>query len=260
MSKTTDKKTRRTATQVALITSAADLGYTLAGGFQGAVDVASKLVPRNFLKLSEEERAAYRDVIREFGIAFRSGHMLQYLERRGYEKRLGNMDRSMRLAEMVVIMGKSAPDTDSPSRRTEVEQKAERTAANAWTRVRTEAGLKEPSKPRATRTSTANAETGADATATPPVDLAVATPVFADAKAAAVYVNRAANALARAVNASLAKNKESVPPQISSAVQDFKASIRAALAQLKAALPEHPAVAPRAKKANGSAEAIQPAA
>lgn len=148
MSKSNDKAKRRSAATIALINSASNLGYEISGGFETAVREAKKLVPAGFLSLSDERRKPYDALIRDFGEQFKAGHLLRYLELRGYEKRLGNYDRAQRIAAMIEIMGKPEPTSDKSGRRTELEHKGVKAAQNAWTRVRTDAGLKKPAQPR----------------------------------------------------------------------------------------------------------------
>jgi hypothetical protein len=241
MSKSNEKRVRRSATVTALITSAAGLGYDLNSGFESAVESARKLAPRNFLSLTEEQRKAYQPVIRDYGIQFKAGHLLRYLESRGYERRFGNMDRAMRVEECIRIFDKATPEAEKTNRRTDLEHKGCKAADNAWTRVKDAAGLKAPPVKRPARPSQANAKGKADNT-NRPVDIRLAAPTLASANDAWKFYDNASAALLTATN----KNAKSVPIAVKTAVQDFRKAIREALAAAKASA--------AAAKAKASAE------
>jgi hypothetical protein len=224
MSKTTQKTARRSATLIALINGAANLGYAFSGGFEAAVTAAYKLKPSNYLSLSEEQRKAYAPQIRDFGIQFKAGHLLRYLEARGYNKRFGNMDQPQKIAECVTIFDKARPDSDKNDRRTELEHLGCRAADNAWTRVRDSAGLKPPAPKRAP----AKRRAAGDEKAVPSARL-TAPAMHAPVDALAFFKNVSADLL-KAVNA----NAKVVPIGLKSAVQDFRKAVSAAIADVNA--------------------------
>lgn len=253
MSKTTEKALRRSKAQLSLIASASALGYAASGGFESAVAEARKLVPSTFLTLSEDKRKAFAPLIRDFGEQFKAGHLLRYLELRGYEKRFGNMDRAQRIEAAIEIMGKPEPTSDKSNRRTELEHKGVKTAQNAWTRVRDSAGLKPPA--------VARPSTGANKRRAAGDEKAVPTAKFVAPKLQAPvdalnFFASVSNDLLKATNA----NALVVPVQLKSAVQDFRKAVREAIAAIKAGTPAKATRKPRARKAapivqpNGSGE------
>jgi hypothetical protein len=91
MSKSTESRSSFGNAYLRLINGAAALGYAFSGGFEAACASAKKLVPSNYLSLSDEQRKAYAPQIADFGRHFKAGHLLRYLENRGYNKRFGNL-------------------------------------------------------------------------------------------------------------------------------------------------------------------------
>jgi hypothetical protein len=254
MSKTTVKAARRNAALVALINGASTLGYAFSGGFEAAVASARKLVPSTFLTLSEEQRKTYAPMIRDFGTQFKAGHLLRYLEGRGYEKRLGNMDTAQRIEAMVEIMDKAEPDSDKTNVRTELEHKGVKTAQNAWTRVRDAAGLKP--KPVASPNRGASKRRAAGDEKAVPTARVTAPAMHAPVEALAFFQNVSADLL-KAVNA----NARVVPIELKTAVQDFRKAIRDAVAVIKSGKPaptrrtrKAPVAAVIAASGNGAAK------
>lgn len=244
MSKSSVKAARRSATVTALIGNASSLGYAFSGGFEAAVTEAHKLVPSNFLSRTDEQRKAYEPVIRDFGEQFKAGHLLRYLEGRGYEKRLGNQDRAQRITAMIEIMGKPEPTSDKSNRRTDLEHKGVKAAQNAWTRVRTESGLKPQAQPSEGRKAGASKRRAAGDEKAVPVASFTAPVMHAPIDALAFY-QRVATELFNATN----KNALVVPIELKSAVQDFRKAVREAVAAIKnRKSPQRKASAPRVRK------------
>jgi hypothetical protein len=239
MSKTTQKKLRRSATLSALISGASSLGYAFSGGFEAAIAAAHKLVPSGYLGLNEEQRKTFAPVIRDFGIQFKAGHLLRYLETRGYNRRFGNMDNAQKIAECVTIFDKARPDNmEKSDRRTELEHAGCRAADNAWTRVRDGAGLKPPAVKRAP----SKRRAAGDEKAVPSARL-TAPAMHAPVDALAFFQHVSADLL-KAVNA----NAKVVPIGLKSAVEDFRKAVRETVAAVKAGSPVATRK-PRAKKA-----------
>lgn len=247
MSKSTEKAQRRSKSLTALISSAANLGYAFSGGFEAAVASAHKLVPSNYLGLSEEQRKVFAAQIRDFGIQFKAGHLLKYLELRGYNKRFGNMDHAQKIAACVEIFDAAPPESDKNNRRTETEHKGCRAADNAWTRVRDAAGLKPPAQKRKPLRRAAGDEKGKG---TAPVALTNLQPLKFAASSDALEAFKAIAAnLHRLVNG----NVLTIPPQLRSAAQDFEAAVNRGIKELKAI--GHPATK-RPRKSSGKARSI----
>jgi hypothetical protein len=232
MSKSTVKAARRSATLVALINGAASLGYAFSGGFEAACASAKKLVPSTYLNLSDEQRKAYASQIADFGRHFKAGHLLRYLEQRGYQRRFGNLDEQQKITECLAIFDKARPDNlEKTDRRTALEHLGCRTADNAWSRVKDAAGLKPPAPKRAP----AKRRAAGDEKAVPSARLTIPR-MHAPVDALGFFTN-ASNDLFRAVNA----NAAVVPIGLKSAVQAFRKAVREAVADVKANAPAKPA-------------------
>lgn len=225
MSKTTVKAARRSATLVALINGASALGYAFSGGFEAACASAKKLVPSTYLTLSDEQRKPFAAQIADFGRHFKAGHLLRYLEMRGYNKRFGNMDEPAKIAECLAIFDKARPDNlEKTDRRTTLEHLGCRTADNAWSRVRDSAGLKKPAEKRAP----SKRRAAGDEKAVPSARL-TAPAMHAPVDALAFFKNVSADLL-KAINA----NAKVVPIGLKSAVEDFRKAVRIAIADVNA--------------------------
>lgn len=253
MLKSQKKVVRRSATLVALINGASALGYAFSGGFEAACASAKKLVPSTYLTLSEEQRKVYAPQIADFGRHFKAGHLLRYLEMRGYNKRFGNMDEPAKIAECLTIFDKARPDNlEKTDRRTALEHLGCRTADNAWSRVRDAAGLKLPAPKRAP----AKRRAAGDEKKVPTARITV--PKFHAPIDAVPFFNNVSADLLKVVN----ENAKDTPSVYKSAVQDFRKAIREAAAALKtgatskkaakAKAPSAAVIAAKAAQPNGS--------
>lgn len=229
MSKTTQKKLRRSATLTALINGAANLGYAFSGGFEAACAAASKLVPSDYLRRNDEQRKAFLPLIQDFGEQFKAGHLLRYLETRGYAKRFGNYDHAAKITACVEIMGKPEPTSDKANRRTEVEHKGVKAAQNAWTRVRDASGLKKPVVASASKKAGASKRRAAGDEKPVPTSR-ITVPAMHAPVEAMEFFQRIANDLGKATNA----NAKVIPIGLKSAVEDFRKAVRVTLAAIKA--------------------------
>lgn len=237
MSKSTQKTVKRSATLTALINGAASLGYAFSGGFEAACASAKKLVPSTFLALSDEQRKGYAAQIADFGRHFKAGHLLRYLENRGYNRRFGNMDEPAKIVECLAIFDKARPDNlEKTDRRTAVEHLGCRTADNAWSRVKDASGLKPPAPKRAPSKRRAAGDEKAlpSARITAPV-------MHAPVDALGFFKNVSADLL-KAINA----NAKVVPIGLKTAVQDFRKAVREAIATVNAGKPTPKVAKPKA--------------
>lgn len=253
MSKTTKTaKATLSAKQQGLIDAAAAIGYGLSEGFDNAVDMARQLVPGNFLtfaydadnKATERGKVYLQGVVRDFGIQFRAGHLLRYLERRGYEKRLHNQDRPQRLVSMIAILAKGEPESDKPEVRTDLEQSGAKAANNAWTRVKEASGIKPTRSQTARKPKQGSNKSDKPSDPTPISLAAMPTPKLSDRSAVLAFYDAESKKALQAVNA----NASAVPPQISSVVSDYRKAMLAAIKEVKA-LPVATANGPRKPKA-----------
>lgn len=247
MSKSTVKTAKRSAALTALINGASALGYAFSGGFEAACASARKLVPNNYLSLSDEQRKAYAPQIADFGRHFKAGHLLRYLENRGYNRRFGNLDEQQKIVECLAIFDKARPDNlEKTDRRTALEHLGCRTADNAWSRVKDAAGLKPPAPKRAP----SKRRAAGDSKAVPSARLTA--PVMHAPVDALGFFTNVSNDLLKAVNA----NAAVVPIALKSAVQDFRKAVREAVTAVKANQPT-----PRKRAARkAKAPAVVPAA
>jgi hypothetical protein len=229
------KKTNRSAATVALIASAADLGYVARTSFGTAVASAAKLVPSTYLataydkagKLTETGKR-FAPVIRDFGEQYKAGHVVAYLEPHYGSKRWGNMERAQRVESAIEIMGKAEPTSERSNRRTELEHKAVKAAQSAWSHLKGEAGLKPQTASKTNRKGASKRRAVGDEKAVPAARL-MAPHFVAPIDAVKFYENLAADLL-KAVNS----NAMATPIALKSAVQDFRAAVRKAATELKA--------------------------
>lgn len=249
---TTTKQNRRSAVVVGLIASAADLGYNTRAGFQLAVESARRLVPSNYLTLladKDEKAKAYSTVIREFGLQYKAGHLVAYLEPHYGAKRWGNMGRAERIESALEILDKAEPESEKGNRRTALEHKGARAAISAWSHLKGEAGLKPVAAPRPKTGAKLKAAAGDEKTVptsaiTPPKFTPETTPV----DVVAYFDRLSSDLLNKVVNG----NAQYVPIGIKSAVADFRKAIRAAVAGSKRTV--------KAKATKGTVSAAQVAA
>lgn len=228
MSKSTKKAVKRSATLTALINGASELGYAFSGGFEAACTSAKKLVPSTYLTLSEAQRKVYAPQIADFGRHFKAGHLLRYLENRGYNRRFGNLDAKQKIVECLGIFDKARPDNlEKTDRRTALEHLGCRTADNAWSRVRDSAGLKMPAPKRAPAKRRAAGDDKAVPTAR------ITAPAMHAPVDALAFFQHVATDLLKAVNA----NAKVVPIGLKSAVEDFRKAVRETVAAVKAGQP-----------------------
>lgn len=198
-----------TATQLALVANAASIGYAVQGAFEAAVVLARSV--------GQKSKAALRDV----GLAYKAGYVARSLESNAaYLKRVGNMDETMRCEQGALIYAKSGPDTAKPSRRTHIEDKACRAADVSWRTAQVRAFNIVPTKRKPRPAS------NDDAPKAPPVDMVKASPKLDDKAAVNAYFVDALAALLTTCNV----NAKKVVPQISSAIEDCKRAIDAAVA------------------------------
>jgi hypothetical protein len=231
MAKVATIKNRRSAATLDLISSAATFGYDTRASFGKAVAAASKLVPSSYLSLLEakDERAkAYSATIRDFGIQYKAGHLVAYLEPHYQAKRWSNLSLEQRVESAIEILNKANPDADSGNRRSDLEQRGYRAANTAWSHLKDEAGLKKRSESRERRRQPLAPAAG-DAKEIPTSNLTV--PKFSNGLDAVAFFDRiSSDLLNKAVNG----NALAVPIGIKSAVQEFRKAIRAAVADSKA--------------------------
>lgn len=201
------KKPALSATLKALVAGAAIVGFTSANAFAGGVDLCRKL-------------AKSRSALNDAGIEYKAGYVARYLrDERAMVRRWGNMDDAQIIDEARSIYGKPYPESSKSNRRTELEHKACRAADVSWASCKRRAGLIAEKKGGRKPRPSANKPNPI------PVDLVKASPRLKDRAAANDYFATAAAALL----ATCDKNAKHVPPQISSAVSDFKAQITAFL-------------------------------
>jgi hypothetical protein len=231
-----DKKTNRSAGTVALIASAATLGYGTRAAFRTAVESASKLVPSNYLTLiregaSDADKAKakpFTATIQDFGDEYKAGHLVAYLEPHYRAKRWSNLGMPQMVESAKEILAKPEPDSDKSNRRTALEHKGCRAAISAWSHLKGEAGLKRQAKPRVV-TATPTRRAAGDEKQVPSSNLTV--PKFSAPIDAVKFFDRiSADLLNKAVNG----NALATPIAIKTAVQDFRKAIRAAVASAKA--------------------------
>lgn len=155
-------------------------------------------------------------------LGYKSGYVARsLLTDPAYVKRWGNMSMSQQIEAGAEIIGRAAPSSNKPDRRTDQEHKACRAADVSWVRIREAAGIKSA----AARKSSRKPRPGANPGKTPPVDLVKASPKLATKAAANDYFGTAAAALLATVD----KNAKLVDPRISTAVSVFLASVKTAL-------------------------------
>jgi hypothetical protein len=206
--KKTQKKAAKalSAKMLALVGTAATIGYSVQGAFAGAVALCRQIGQGHKLALTDA------------GLQFKAGYIVRYLEDvPAYLKRVGNMDQAQRFDDALTIYGKPGPETAKPNRRTELEHRACRAADKSWRMAQVRAFNIQPKarKPRPA----ANAPSKAV-----PVDLVKAAPNLPTKAAVNDYFATALAALLTTVN----KNAKRVSPQISSAVTDCHAALKAA--------------------------------
>lgn len=220
-----NKKTTKRATKAVaamsealqkLVSSVALAGFQEGGAYRAAVSGVMAIVsatrpgsPRN--RALEAAALGYK--------AARVANSL--LADPAYVKRWHNMADELIIEAGAEIIGKAAPTSSKPDRRTEQEHKACRSADVSWVRIREAAGIKSAEKRKASR----KPRQGSNPAKAPPVDLVKASPKLATKAAANDYFGTAAAALLATVD----KNAKLVDPRISSAVSDFLAAVKAAL-------------------------------
>lgn len=207
MSKKTNKAKPLNATLRGLIATAATVGYSTANSFEGGVALCRSL-------------AKSKAALNEAGRQYKAGYVVRRLEAiPAVAKRWSNMPLEQRIEAALEVMDKATPDSAKPNRRTDLEHKAVRAADVSWAACKRRAGLiaekKGGRKPRP----------ASNKAKAPPVDLVKASPKLADKAAANDYFATAAAALLATVD----KNARIIPPQLSTAVQDFKAAVTACL-------------------------------
>lgn len=192
-----------------LVASAASVGMNVAGNFAVAVDL--------FKKIGTKNRVALADA----SLNYKAGYVARYLsDSPAYAKKWHNMGDEQKVSAAADIYAKPYPESSKPNRRTELEHRACRAADVSLASAKRRAGLiaekKGGRKPRPSSNSPAKA---------PPVDLVKASPKLKDKAAANDYFATAAAALLATVD----KNAKIVPPQLSTAVSDFKKAVTAYL-------------------------------
>lgn len=216
---TNAKKTAKTAAKAvspkleAMIAGTAAIAYGVAGGFEDAVThvrSAAKLLPKGANVLTHPAMA------RLFS-EYRAGHVARRLMgEASFAKRWGNYGPEQAVAAAKEVIAKD------PKNRGTVGHLACRAADTSLVLVRRRAGLQAtkagntgPRKPRTSTVPSGNV---------PPVDLVKTSPKLASKAAVNDYYATACAALLATVD----KNAKHTLPQISSAVTDFAAALRAA--------------------------------
>ena len=192
-----------------LVASAASVGMNVAGNFAVAVDL--------FKKIGTKNRVALADA----SLNYKAGYVARYLsDSPAYAKKWHNMGDEQRVSAAADIYAKPYPESSKPNRRTELEHRACRAADVSLASAKRRAGLiaekKGGRRPRPSSNSPSKPV---------PVDLVKASPKLPTKAAANDYFATAAAALLATVD----KNAKLISPQLSSAVADFKAAVKAAL-------------------------------
>ena len=209
----------------ALIASAATAGYEY--GNSRATARAALVTARNSL-----DQSAYADWV----VRFKAGRIVSYFENPPKAQRVhcanylarrwDNLPHDQRVESAIEMMGKAAPTSEKPNRRTETEHKAVRAAETCVSELKRDAGLTKsnPKKSRKPRAPEGSPE-GASVT--------VASPKFTNDNQAVEFFGNVAAALL----ATCEKNKQTGAPKsvkqiifrVESLALDFKRQIEAAL-------------------------------
>lgn len=190
-----------------LVDSAAFVGYASGSAFAEGVTLFRSIGQANAVALVDAS------------LQFKAGYVVRYLEDTpDYPRRVGNMNQAERFEDALLILAKAAPGTAKPNRRSAIEQSACKAASESASAARKRAFNIKPKK-RAPRQTTATDSNPV------PVDLVKASPKFATVEEGNTYF---AEALA-ALLATVSRNARKVKPQISSAIEDCNATIKAAL-------------------------------
>jgi hypothetical protein len=199
-----------------LVTTVATCGFNAAVAYAECVAAVADIVRTTRIG-SPRNRA-----LEAAALGYKSGYVARsLLTDPAYAKRWGNMSMSQQIEAGAEIIGRAAPSSSKPDRRTDQEHKACRAADVSWVRIREAAGIKSA----VARKSSRNPRPGANPGKAPPVDLVKASPKLATKAAANDYFGTAAAALLATVD----KNAKVVDPRISSAVSDFLTAVKKAL-------------------------------